>query len=791
MAGVWAWARADVRRRWGGLVFLALLIGLVGAVVLTALTGARRTATSLDRLVAAVGFRDAVFQGVDPSDLDRLATLPFVERVIPVEQYVGTVKGTDLDVGLYIGTSAWGRDVDRPVLKAGRLPDQDRADEVLANSKMASALGLELGDHLTFHSLAPDELRGYVAGGEAYHGPPGPAPDLVVVGIGDQVDDLLSSRDPALLGTAAFVQTFHDRAGHFGGPDGVGSLGAVWLRGGPRDAEKLTTAIYDLFPRGYEGYAQTSAESRQGTDGALGTLRTAALLFALVTGAAGALALAQALGRHLARSEDEAAVLGSLGLTRRQRSVGLALTIVPALLVGAAIAAGGAVMASPVTPFGLARRLEPNPGLRIDVPVIAIGVLTILGLGVVIAGLVAWRATRASKAAAARPSRVAELASRAGTPPAFAAGLRFSLQNGSNRAGTPARASLLGAALGIAGVVGAIAYGSSLDHLTDHPSQWGWTWDLKFDLAESNATATADSVATQPEVAGTAVFMSWFVNLGPLGQQARAIDVRSGSMMVPTRAGRLPASPDEVALGVRLAAHLGVSVGDTLTVDAPDGAHQLTVVGIANLYPDDGGAMGDGVILTPAGLEAAATAQDPPQLLVDLKPGLDPRTVGEALAQRYPDELGVSAYSFPRPPPEVANVAAIRSVPWALAAFFAVLALAGVGHAVVTSTRRRNGDLAVLRALGFRPRQAATAVHAHAAALSAIGLLVGVIVGPIIGRWAWSVLATDVGIEGGFLVRIGRLGMALILVMLVMQVVAMIPAHRAARAKPAELLRTE
>ena len=51
MAMVWLWLRADVRRQWRALLGLALLLGLVGGVVLTAAAGARRTDTAYPRLL--------------------------------------------------------------------------------------------------------------------------------------------------------------------------------------------------------------------------------------------------------------------------------------------------------------------------------------------------------------------------------------------------------------------------------------------------------------------------------------------------------------------------------------------------------------------------------------------------------------------------------------------------------------------------------------------------------------------------------------------------------------------
>src|ERR1700693_2988544 len=51
MATVWLRLRADVRLRWRARAGLALLLGIVGGVVLTAAAGARRTDTAYPRLL--------------------------------------------------------------------------------------------------------------------------------------------------------------------------------------------------------------------------------------------------------------------------------------------------------------------------------------------------------------------------------------------------------------------------------------------------------------------------------------------------------------------------------------------------------------------------------------------------------------------------------------------------------------------------------------------------------------------------------------------------------------------
>ena len=57
------WSRADVRRRIGALIALALLVAIGGAATLATLAGARRSATAFDRLRARTLAMDAAVFG--------------------------------------------------------------------------------------------------------------------------------------------------------------------------------------------------------------------------------------------------------------------------------------------------------------------------------------------------------------------------------------------------------------------------------------------------------------------------------------------------------------------------------------------------------------------------------------------------------------------------------------------------------------------------------------------------------------------------------------------------------
>jgi hypothetical protein len=78
MRPVWWCVRAGLRQDWRGLALLTLITALMGAVVLTALAGARRTDTAVGRFLRYAGpFMGQVATG-DPAAMDKIAALPGV-----------------------------------------------------------------------------------------------------------------------------------------------------------------------------------------------------------------------------------------------------------------------------------------------------------------------------------------------------------------------------------------------------------------------------------------------------------------------------------------------------------------------------------------------------------------------------------------------------------------------------------------------------------------------------------------------------------------------------------------
>jgi ABC-type antimicrobial peptide transport system permease subunit len=149
-------------------------------------------------------------------------------------------------------------------------------------------------------------------------------------------------------------------------------------------------------------------------------------------------------------------------------------------------------------------------------------------------------------------------------------------------------------------------------------------------------------------------------------------------------------------------------------------------------------------------------------------------------------------YSSPAELPDgVESLRTMRVLPLTLAAFFAMLAVATVAHALATTVKRRRGDLAVLRSMGFTRTDARLAVAFQATLLAAVGVVLGVPAGIVVGRFLWKQFA-----ESYPVVYVPPLALIAVLLaapvaVAVSNILAVGPARNATRIRPAEVLRSE
>jgi ABC-type lipoprotein release transport system permease subunit len=114
-----------------------------------------------------------------------------------------------------------------------------------------------------------------------------------------------------------------------------------------------------------------------------------------------------------------------------------------------------------------------------------------------------------------------------------------------------------------------------------------------------------------------------------------------------------------------------------------------------------------------------------------------------------------------------------------------------VGHALVTAVWRRRRDLALLKTLGFDRRQVRATIAWQATTLAVVGLLVGVPLGTVVGRLAWGVVASGLGVATDATVPALVVLVLAPAALIVANLIAVLPARAAARTRPALVLRSE
>lgn len=781
--------RAHWRRRRASLAGLALLVALVSAAAIFPLAGARRSASVVDRHLAAIDAYDAILQvpdeaegfdsngeGLDAAALARVAALPEVEALSRKAIYFVSPSGTEAIQGdgtvvaeLNVETGA--RQL-RRVLVDGRLPADDRADEVALSKTLADRMALRVGDRAALQSLSPLQLEAVFSGDEV--GPPaGPRLAPTVTGI-------LASAPPTIEVDIAFSPAFAaDHPRDIASFDGIFQ---VWLRGGAADLDRFVADVTGIYGGTDDLFVTSTAEGVMSSRAPTRAEAAGLAILGAILGIAGLLAGGQALRRHL-RGTDPDDILLALGLTARARTMVAVGSILPAVAGGLVIGSVLAIAVSGLLPFGLARDLEPSPGLQVDTTVLA-GAAAVVPLLLIAATLGARR----SRAAVTRRSKPSALPS-VKLGPAATAGLVFAFDRARGKRSRPASGAISAVLVSSALVVGAAVFSASLSRFLIDRARQGWNWDLAFSPGdEADDTAARDvarELASDPDVASTAVLRSTSVRADGRDTSAYALDQVSGATHFTIVSGRSPTGPDEVVAGAETIRRLGTGVGRVVSPLGPDGEVEMRVVGIALFPPLDNPSAINGLGMTAEALARLEHSGGFPEVLVSAREGVDIDALEERLAAVIPLPPDSPL------PSEAATLGQIRSLPLRLAAVLGVVGTASIVHSAVEALRRTRRDLGVLKALGFTRRQLAATVLWQTDTPVLAGLVLGVPLGVVVGRWSWSILAGAVGVARDPLVPAVGLAVVVPTALLIASAVAAVTGLSAARTRPAVVLREQ
>lgn len=801
------WVRAELRQRWRSLVALALLWALVVAAVLAALAGARRTSTSFERFLGEARASHAqvqLSQGLDGRsdvDLGGGATADQVIREIsgtPAVEAVGTgavlhlappsmEPGADFVAYASLDEKAW--PVDRPRMVRGRLPSA--ADEIALNELAASELGKDPGDRLVLQARGPEQMQRLIFLGDVSvtkEPADGARVDAVVTGVVRGPADIGGSN---LAGPYAVVsKALYDR--YSPAMSQFAPMAWVRMKRGYKDLDVVQQVIARIAPESQEISIQDKRVDTDAVDGALDVQALALLVFAGVAAAAGIAIVATAAARQVAGSAKDIPVLGALGTTRRQRTVALAGSVVPAVVIGSTLGLLGAFAASPLLPLGIGRAAEPEPGIAFDALVLPLGVLALTLVLITPVAVVCWRASGLAPSvdrmvALSRPTSVARMISGAGLRAVTSTGLRLAFDRGPRGSATATRSAIAGTTFAIAGIAAVLTFGASLTDTVSRPALSGFPWHAEIGGGESEDSIRegTDAAVADDEIDTVMVARIAGTTIGGKHTQVYGTRMAKGTAGLTVLGGKGPTAPDEVALGPKTADRLGRRTGDRVRLAAGDGAlRTYRVVGTAIFPIIDNADYAEGAWFTLDGLEYLKPSEGFHNVLARFAEGVDV----DAKRAELEEQLG---FLFEvEQPAQVANLNHAKEFPRALAAFLAILGVAVVAHALVTSPRRRAREFAVLRSLGMLGRQVRATLSVQALALAVVGIVVGIPVGVAAGRWLWRLVGDRLDVVVRPVVP-AAVALVVPATLVIAVALAALPARRAAAVRPAEVLRTE
>jgi len=309
MTTVWLALRADMRRRWPALLSLALLLGLIGGVVLTAAAGARRTDTAYPRLLS---WANASQVGIAPENTGftgyytALARLPHIAAMTTVSIYnvVLSPRNPGMVNLMSSPDGAMGVSVDRVKILAGRLYDPKAPGQVMIDQRLASTEHLAPGSTLSLYGV-PSAPSGAPEYSKAVTLP------FRVTAIVVFDDEIVPTGTNNALPTALVSSPFTATT--------AADEAAVRLQPGASQTA-FTSAAETLAKRypGTGGNIITFPLSDQ-VNTAERAIRPEAVALAVFAGLAGLIALAvigQLLSRQLALDASEFPVLRALGVQR-------------------------------------------------------------------------------------------------------------------------------------------------------------------------------------------------------------------------------------------------------------------------------------------------------------------------------------------------------------------------------------------------------------------------------------------------------------------------------------------
>jgi FtsX-like permease family len=260
-----------------------------------------------------------------------------------------------------------------------------------------------------------------------------------------------------------------------------------------------------------------------------------------------------------------------------------------------------------------------------------------------------------------------------------------------------------------------------------------------------------------------------------------------GLLDPPLLAGRLPAGPEEIAVGRLSADRLDASIGDVLTLSGPGATADFEITGL--IVPPlvrGNDLVGEGGLVTSAGYRRLDPDVAPQAATFRLRPDAPPGAVVRlsAVFGPPPDEAA-------NRPPAIRNEARITYVPFVLTVLLAALSVLLVMSGAYTAVRHRNHEVAVLRSMGADRNWLVRVVNWLAVVSTLAPAVVGVPLGFVAGRLVFRAYANGLGAVNRAAAPLVIVALGLGVLVLLAAVAATVAGRSARRLVPARLLHVE
>ena len=501
--------------------------------------------------------------------------------------------------------------------------------------------------------------------------------------------------------------------------------------------------------------------------------------------AAGLVILSSVSARVLARYR-ELGILKAVGFTPRSLTLLVLAENLVIALVGAAVGVLAGGLLAPSLQLQMAAVLERG---RATFPagVIAGAVAIVLVLVIGATLVPARRAGRvpASRAIArgaapvsTRPSRLARAALRLRLGAPVAVGLK-------DAGARPLRTYLAVAALAVTviALVATLAFDRSVAQIADDPALAGDPQALTIDPRDVPAERVRAAVAAAPGVRSFFTATERQAAVADVTFQVRVIGGDAAGAGYVVREGRMPAAAGEIVAGYGLLDRLGAEVGSRVALQVGGRPLAARIVGRYAEFEDSG----ERAIMTLADLRRTEPDAEPGALFVDVDEGADPAAVARAIRAAQP-RLVVEVEEA-----ELDELNAFRAAFYVISLLVLIVALVNLAASTVLGIRERRHDIAVLKTLGFTPRQVGLSIASGTALIAGAAVVVGLPLGLLAADRVLSGVGRDSGAGPELAVTPGGLSLfvAVLAVLAIATGLGMLVARRVARARVADALRAE